>query len=126
MIYESKDRENQDRDPRFKDRSEFKDARGTRHRIKDVFFQESLRSRNPKPLMGTAILLSNCILDMGEYFQASGTTPRSEGPWARTKLYSQKVKDLASAFATAERVGDVSGDPWSQKTPTPNPEKRIA
>jgi len=38
-----------------------------------------------------------------------------EGPWARTKLYSEKVKDLASALAAAERVGDVSGDPWSQK-----------
>uniref|UniRef100_A0A9I9E3C2 Uncharacterized protein n=1 Tax=Cucumis melo TaxID=3656 RepID=A0A9I9E3C2_CUCME len=60
MIYKSEDKENQGQDTRFRDRSEFKDAKGTKPRMKDVFFQASSRSRKPKPSMGTAILLSNC------------------------------------------------------------------
>ena len=35
-------------------------------------------------------------------------------PWAMTKLYKQKVQDLASAYALAERLFDLSGD--SQET----------
>ena len=31
-------------------------------------------------------------------------------PWARTKLYEQKVQDLVSAYATAERLFDLSSD----------------
>ena len=31
-------------------------------------------------------------------------------PWARTKLYEQRVQDLASAYATARRLFDLSSD----------------
>jgi len=42
-------------------------------------------------------------------------------PWARTKLYEQKVQDLASALATAERLLDYSGDQTPQKKTTAPP-----
>ena len=31
-------------------------------------------------------------------------------PWAKTKLYEQRVQDLASAYAIAERLFDLSDD----------------
>ena len=34
-------------------------------------------------------------------------------PWVKTKLYEQKVQDLVSAFATAERLFDYDGDQGS-------------
>ncbi|KAA0060660.1 reverse transcriptase [Cucumis melo var. makuwa] len=32
-------------------------------------------------------------------------------PWAKTKLYEQRVQDLTSAYAAAERLFDLSNDP---------------
>ncbi|KAA0062128.1 reverse transcriptase [Cucumis melo var. makuwa] len=48
--------------------------------------------------------------------------------WAKTKFYEQKVQDLASAFAVAERLFDCGGDQGSQKknVTTPNPQNRIS
>ncbi|KAA0035379.1 uncharacterized protein E6C27_scaffold597G00160 [Cucumis melo var. makuwa] len=36
-------------------------------------------------------------------------------PWPRTKLYEQKIQDLVSALAAAERLFEYGGDEGSQK-----------
>ena len=56
--------------------------------------------------------IAGVMLDIRDMIEKDKIFSFVEGlkPWARTKLYEQKVQDLVSAYATAERLFDLSND----------------